>query len=262
MMPKNFRFLLFFFLFIYNKPICAQQVSDSTVIFPAKNHFNLCNEEDVIIHHSFFSLVYNDSAEQAEWVAYRLIRDDFNSDISRTNDFREDTTIVKGSASLEDYAGSGYDRGHIAPAAIMKRSRSIMSESFLLSNISPQLPSFNRGIWKRMEEKIRFWAERCDSLFVISGPILDQPIDVIGPNKVAVPSAFFKTVIAFKGDQVTGIAFLMPHIASSESLYSFATSIDKIEEIKGLDFYCNLKIEGVEEIEKNENMKTFIYGKY
>ena len=97
-------------------------------------------------------------------------------------------------------------------------------------------------------------------MFVISGPILDNPLAVIGPNKVAVPSAFFKTIVAFKGDQVTGIAFLIPHSASSESLYSFATSIDKIEEIKGLDFYCNLNEENIDAIETNESVKVFVFG--
>ncbi|MCH2228776.1 MAG: DNA/RNA non-specific endonuclease [Crocinitomicaceae bacterium] len=260
-MLKISRYILLFLLCIYIDSISAQeQLLDKVILNNREKYFNACNEDEAVVHHSCFSLMYNDSLEQAEWVSYKLTLDQVESGVNRTNDFREDTMILSGSATLRDYAKSGYDRGHLAPAGSMKNSKRSMSESFLLSNISPQIPAFNRGVWKRLEEKVRFWVERYDSLFVITGPILDDPIAVIGPNKVAVPSAFFKTIIAYKDDQVTGIAFLIPHSASSESLYSFATSIDQIEEIKGMDFYCKLNAENMKELEANESIKAFLFG--
>lgn len=234
---------------------------DSADLISKSGYFNDCNDRVELLHHARFSLVYNDSAEQADWVSYRISIHDIERNIERTNDFREDTLVKSGSASLSDYSGSGYDRGHLAPAAIMKTSNEAMSESFLMSNISPQLPSFNRGVWKRLEEKIRFWSEKFDSLLVISGPILDNPIDTIGSNQVLVPSAYFKTIIAFKGEDKRGIAFLLPHESSSASLYSFATSIDHIEELKEYDFYCNLSISDLNTIEANDSVKFFLFGK-
>lgn len=255
------RCLIFIALLFILRPSIGQEIASINAHEVNSAHFNLCDENISITHHTEFSLVYNDSAEQAEWVAYKITPQSLRGEIERTNDFREDTLIREGSASLEDYSGSGYDRGHLAPAGIMKSSHEGMSESFLMSNISPQLPSFNRGVWKRLEEKIRYWSEKNDSLLIITGPILDEPIDTIGPNKVLVPSAYFKTVIAFKGDEIRGIAFLLPHESSSASLYSFATSIDHIETLKEMDFYCNLNIKALETIEKNESIKFFLFGK-
>lgn len=213
-----------------------------------------------LINHKEFSLSYNEEAEQADWVFYKLTAASFLSDVERSNDFREDPFVKSGSATLEDYQSSGYDRGHLAPAGSMKGDEASMSRSFFMSNISPQLPGFNRGVWKRLEEKIRFWAESMDSVFIVTGPILDHPINRIGSNQVFVPRAFFKTLLAFKRNKVAGIAFFLPHEASDRSLYAFATSIDSIEGITGIDFYARLDPEVQDSIEKNKSVKAFLYN--
>jgi endonuclease G len=212
-----------------------------------------------IIQHSNYSLSYNEEAEQAEWVFYKLTPSSTSADIGRTNDFREDSLVLNGSAALEDYRNSGYDRGHLAPAGCMKIDKESMSQSFLMSNISPQLPDFNRKIWKRLEGKIRFWVENNDSIFVATGPILDRPIDTIGVNNVIVPRAYYKTLLAFKDGKVMGIAFLLAHEESDKSIYSFATSIDSIEVITGIDFYRDLDLPVQTMVEANSNVKSFIY---
>lgn len=221
--------------------------------------FNSCSPKNKIIHHQEYSLLYNEEAEQAEWVAYRLTSSSIAPGIDRTNDYREDPSVGTGSAQPEDYIGSGYDRGHLAPARSMKSSVQSMSESFLLSNISPQLSEFNRGVWKRLEEKVRYWVGNHDSILVVSGPVLKDPLTTIGENKVVVPRAFFKTLVAFKGEQVMGIAFLVPHAFSHKSLYSFATSIDVVEELTGIDFYCNLNNPTQDTVEKNSKVKDFLF---
>jgi len=218
-----------------------------------------CSNTNQIVNHHNYSLSYNETAEQAEWVFYKLTNSISSSnEINRTNDFREDPFIKTGSSSTEDYSHSGYDRGHLAPAGSMKTNLESMSESFYMSNISPQTPGFNRGIWKRLEGKVRYWAKDNDSILVVTGPILDSPIDTIGANQVFVPRAFYKTLLAFKDGKAKGIAFVLPHEKSDKSLYSFATSIDSIEALTGIDFYCNLEIENYQKIESNMSIKDFI----
>lgn len=213
-----------------------------------------------IINHKYYSLSYSEEDEQSEWVAYKIISNKLQN-ITRTNDFREDPSIVTGSAELYDYKGSGYDRGHLAPAKIMSYNKTSMSESFYMSNVSPQVPGFNRGIWKKLEGKVRYWAEMNDSLYVVTGPILSRPIDIIGDNDVTVPRSFYKALLGFKNGKVKGIAFIMPNQKSTKSIYSFAVSIDEVEEITGIDFYYNLDSKIQNEVEANANIKLWVLRK-
>lgn len=211
-----------------------------------------------IIHHTGYCLSYNEDAEQAEWVFYKLTTSNVSVNVNRINDYREDSLVHDGSATLEDYWRSGYDRGHMAPAGSMKINGESMSNSFFMSNMSPQIPGFNRGIWRRLEEKVRFWIENNDSIFVVTGPILDQPLDSIGNNNVIVPRAYYKTLLGFKDGKVMGLAFLLPHEESNKPLYSYATSIDVVEEITGIDFYHNLDATIQKKVEDNSSVKRFV----
>ncbi|MFT5822124.1 MAG: endonuclease G [Crocinitomix sp.] len=213
-----------------------------------------------VIHHNGYSLSYDEQAEQADWVFYKLTRSSISSFIKRSNDYREDPFVNEGSATLDDYRGSGYDRGHLAPAGSMKLGAQSMSHSFFMSNISPQYPAFNRGVWKRLEGKVRFWVESKDSIFVVTGPVLDSPLDTIGGNNVIVPRAYYKTLLTYKDEKVKGIAFLLPHEESDKSLYAFATSIDSVEVITGIDFYSNLDLSIQTKVEENSSIKSFIYN--
>ena len=123
------------------------------------NYFNYLPSQQSngqIVHHANYTLQYNEEHEQASWVAYRLTSHHLqNPSTKRKDNFRSDPKVKTGSATLSDYKGSGYDRGHLAPAADFKWSSTAMSESFYMSNMSPQVPGFNRGIWKKLESKIR-----------------------------------------------------------------------------------------------------------
>ena len=110
------------------------------------------NAKDKVIHHAGYSLLYNEIHEQASWVAYELTKDETNKIYDRTNKFIVDRSVKTGSATDKDYESSGYDRGHLAPASDMGWSEITMAESFYYSNMSPQDPSFNRGIWKKLED--------------------------------------------------------------------------------------------------------------
>ena len=208
-----------------------------------------------IIKHQYYTLSYSEKDEQAEWVAYKLTPE-FLKNIKRTNNFRADSSVSTGSATLADYLKSGYDRGHLAPAASMSVNAISMSESFFMSNMSPQKPSFNRGIWKILETKVRDWVKTSDSLFVVSGPILNHPIDTIGINKVTVPRAYYKTILRFNKGTITGIAFLMPNAKSVETIDFFVARIDSIEMLTGIDFYRNLPFSIQTKIEANKDLKN------
>ncbi len=210
-----------------------------------------------MIKHTYFTVSFSDDDKQPEWVAYKTSLKNFNNHIKRTNDYRPDPSVKTGSADTYDYYSSGYDMGHLAPARTMSHNNLSMSESFYLSNISPQVPAFNRGIWKKLEAKVRYWTAMNDSLYVVTGPILKMPIDIIGDNDVTVPRAFYKTLVGFKNGKIKGIAFIMPNQKSKKHIYTFVTSIDHVEELTGIDFYHNLNIQIQEEIESNKDIKKW-----
>ena len=211
-----------------------------------------------IIKHKLFSLSYNEKHEQANWVAYKLFPNSINNNVKRKDNFRRDKFILTGSSSVSDYKKSGYDRGHLAPAKAMSFSKETMSESFYMSNMSPQKPSFNRGIWKKLEEKVRSWIPLSDSLYVVTGPVLSTPLGVIGRNKVTIPKAFFKSIIRFKNNEIEGIGFMLMNEKSSKKLNTFTVSIDSVEKVTKLNFFNNLDSIIENRIEKNSSLTIFI----
>ena len=195
---------------------------------------------EVLVRHYAYSLVYNESCEQAKWVFYTMNSKKINGPYSRSDKFKSDTSIKTGSANHSDYKGSGFDRGHLAPAADMTWSKQAMDESFYYSNMSPQNPSFNRGVWRKLESRVRKWIVDFDSLYVTTGPVLDTNLIFIGDN-VAVPSYFFKTVVGFKDSTINTIAFLLPNEGSKKELKQFVISIDSLENFSGLNFNSSLE---------------------
>jgi endonuclease G len=231
--------------------------NENSLIF--KNNYPYSKNTN-IIKHNYFTLSYNEEHEQAEWVAYKLNVTSF-SEVQRTNDYREDSLVASGSASPYDYRNSGYDRGHLASAESMSINYTAMSESFYMSNISPQEPSFNRGIWKRIENKVRYWTGVSDSLHVVTGPLLNNPIKKIGKNRVSVPNAFYKTILVYKKGKMTGFAFLVPNEKSDQSIYKYLTTINDIENLTNIDFYPNLNRQEENSIENNKSIKSLFLNK-
>ncbi len=195
-------------------------------------------ENEEIIQRQAYTLAYNEAHEQANWVAYMLLKNQSNSRVERSNRFMVDPLVSTGSATNADYAKSGWDRGHLAPAADLSWSKEAMQSSFYYSNMSPQWPAFNRGIWKRLEEQVRDWSLLYDTLYVVTGPILSSNLPYIGPNKVSVPKAFFKALVA--PNQKKGIAFLLRNVKSDEPLSTFMLSIDDLEYKLGRDLFYQL----------------------
>jgi endonuclease G len=183
-------------------------------------------------------------------VAYELTKEETNKLYERTNKFMPDPLIKTGSAEDKDYQGYGYDRGHLAPASDMGYSSITMSESFYYSNMSPQVPSFNRGIWKKLESLVRTWAIENNNIYVVTGPILTKGLETIGPDKVSVPKYFYKVILDYSEPGIKGIGFILPNEGSKENLENFALSIDSVERATGIDFFNLLDNRQENEIEK------------
>ena len=211
-----------------------------------------------VIEHKYYTLSYSEKDEQAEWVAYKLTNDNSNKKIKRKSYFRIDPKVESGSSELIDYYKSGYDRGHLAPAGSMRVNDVSMSESFYMSNISPQKPKFNQGVWKRLENRVRYWASIYDSLYVVTGPVLSKPIDIIGTNSVTVPRAFYKTLVGFKEEKIKAIAFIIPNLKSNKSIYSYSVSVDNVEKITNINFYSNFPDSVENKIEANSDIKIWL----
>lgn len=191
-----------------------------------------------IIQHTGYTLSYDEPYEVASYVAYQLTRDEVNGALDRTDDFRPDPAVTTGSATLDDYRGSGYDRGHLIPAADQKWSAQAMSDSFYMSNMTPQVGSFNRGIWSSLEAMVRTFANDNGAVYVVTGPVLtDGPYQTIGKNKVAVPKQFYKVVLFYDGTKAKAVGFLLPNEGSQKPVRSFAVPVDQVEQVTGLDFF-------------------------
>ncbi|ELC3158058.1 DNA/RNA non-specific endonuclease [Vibrio harveyi] len=184
-----------------------------------------------------YAVGYNYDTKNADWVAYHITAESVNITNKRSNSFKEDTEMPDYARStLADYKGSGYDRGHLAPSATMDFTRESMKQSFLMSNMSPQLPGFNRVGWRVLEEHVRDLANEYNELYVVTGPIYQGNEGTIG-NGVVIPSAFYKVILDPSFDEA--IAFIVPHRdVSSSELANFITTIDEVEHQTGLDFFA------------------------
>ena len=195
-----------------------------------------------IVNREGYALGYSEKHEQPLWVTYRLTKEEVLSrKSSRLNDFFEDTEIKTGSATIADYMGSGYDRGHLAPAGDMHWSDRTMLQSFAMSNMSPQHPSFNRGVWSRLERAVRRFAYSEGSVFVVTGPVFvdDDDAVTIGPNQVRVPEFFYK-VIYDETPPHKMIGFIVPNKASQKHVKTYALTVAEVEEATGLKFFTTL----------------------
>ena len=146
-----------------------------------------------VVKHTYYTLSFSKRDEQTEWVAYLLTRSMLTGQSEMGNNFRPDISIPNGSAQLSNYNKSGYDRGYLCPAGDMTFSDQAMSETFILSNMSPQVPAFNRGIWKSVETLVRECAEGNDSIYIVTGGILSESKGSIGVDRVT-PSKFYKVI--------------------------------------------------------------------
>lgn len=214
---------------------------------------SLIPRQEQIIHHTGYIVSYNKDLKLPNWVSYELTREETKGKEKRSNRFITDPLVKGLIATNADYARSGYDKGHMAPAADMKWSPQAMEASFYFSNICPQHSQLNRRGWKKLEEKIRDWAIADSAIIIICGPIITKQPKTIGKNKVAVPQQFFKVVLSPFAKPMRAIGFLFNNRQAVEPLSTYAVTIDSIERLTNMDFFALLPDEIENKIEAEAN---------
>lgn len=206
--------------------------------------------EEIVLRRTAFTLSYNNAYKTPNWVAWELTRAETQGSKSRKSKFEPDPDLPEPRAEHSDYTRSGYDRGHMAPAADMKWSEKAMEESFYMSNICPQNKKLNRDDWGDLEETCRKWARKYGKVFIACGPIYSQKNPKrIGKHQVAVPDQFFKVVLIYDKNMPICLGFLFPNRAHHQKLESYITTVNSIEKITNLDFFSALPDEIENEIE-------------
>lgn len=249
----KFRILLFFLpLFAVLTAVCGDPVPP--VKSPAERSINLLlgvpSESDQMIDRSGFALGYSSRRRQALWVSYILTAEHLNGpQVRRSNKFRPDPLLKFDPVRPQQYNRTGFDRGHLAPASDMTYSRETMEQSFFMTNISPQLPACNRGVWKRIETQIREWARQESRLYVITGPIFSGETRFMKNTDISIPDAFYKVALDMT-PPMKMIAFIVPNRASKKPIRSFVVTVDEIEAITGMNFFSNLDDGMEDELEK------------
>lgn len=214
---------------------------------------SLTPRQEQIIHHTGYTVSYNKDLKLPNWVSYELTRKETKGKEKRNDRFIADPLVTGSIATNADYTRSGYDKGHMAPAADMKWSPQAMKESFYFSNMCPQHPQLNRRGWKNLEEKIRDWAIADSAIIIICGPIVAKQAKTIGKNKVVVPQQFFKVVLSPFVKPMRAIGFLFNNKQAVEPLSTYVVTIDSIERLTNMDFFASLPDEIENKIEAEAN---------
>lgn len=197
-----------------------------------------------------FSYGYDSRLKNSVWTLEVLSKESITGDVSRNLfRFKQNPYIPDPvQAKLADFKGSGFDRGHLAPAGDFVSDENAMEESFFLTNASPQNRSFNRGYWRTFEEYTRDLTEIYDTVTVITGPLFlpyDAPdgkryvtYEVIGENYIAVPTHFFKVITAKIGDTAIKWAYILPNknIDRNIPLKDFEVTLEKVQKVSGILF--------------------------
>ena len=212
---------------------------------------------DTLVRYDAFDVHFNGERGIANCTVYEFVVNELNGTAERSGDFMPDTG-VKGCPSLQDYAGSGMDRGHLVPAADLKWSADAMRQSFLLTNVAPMYKALNEGGWAKLEEKVREWAARDSALLVFTGPVVSESDTTLSSGRVTVPSAYYKVIIAPCVRPVRAIAFIYPNGHSGGRLRQYAVSVDEVERRTGLDFFPFLTSEEQKSLESPVNLDAWL----
>ena len=239
----------------------ASKLEDFKVNTPKTTDFNYLPTSTTgqVIEHAYYSLSYNEKYEQSEWVAYHLKKEHTAYNDFKRPYFEEDPMVKSQSASWKNYKKSGYDKGHLCPAADRRFLKAAHDETFLTSNVTPQKHSFNAGIWNDLEKKIRYKLNKEKDLFIVTGPVIGSSKKTIGFENVAVPNHFFKIILKYTDNgSPRMVGFLIPHDTNSRNLKEFILPVDKIESLVGIDFFPELPDVLEDKLEAKED-KNWIY---
>lgn len=208
---------------------------------------------DLIMFNRFYIVGYSYYFRQAKW-ALEIVHsnDESINTVERMDNFRSDFRVpIRFRTALTDYRNSGFDRGHLVASANQRDDEIQNSETFLLSNMSPQASQFNRKIWKDLEGAVRELDGREDVLetYVVCGPIFDfrQPVSVIGNENdnnevsIPVPHAFFKSILTENDrGRFDLYSFIIPNAESDDPLGDFLVPTIEVEYKAGVFLWDTL----------------------
>ena len=217
-----------------------------------------------ILINTGYAVGYSETLKNPLWAVYRLgnKKTEFVQKWERPwTFFVDDRTDSK--VAHDDYTSSGYDRGHMVPNASILEQYGQMAqlETYLMSNICPQKPSLNRGIWMHLEGKIRDEISQDDtknkeihSVYVITGPIFKKnPPDKLSSG-VVIPEEFYKIIAFKKGYRGTlkAVSFIFPQEPQSDNYLDYVKTIDEIEGLTGLNFFPEMTVRKQKNLESKK----------
>lgn len=196
---------------------------------------------------------YNSTTMQPNWVAWQLTAEHTYGSVNRPNNaFREDLEVPYPRATLQDYKGSGWTRGHLCPAGDNKWDDEAMYETFLLSNICPQNSNLNSGLWNQIEMTCREWAKRYGEIYIVCGPLFyKSEHECIGHNRIPVPEAFFKVILRL-GTQPRAICYVCKNTDGNGKKDLYVNSLSQVERLTKIKFFPNLDAETRQIIDSSE----------
>jgi len=215
---------------------------------------------DEIVRHYAYTLSFSDKDKEPFWVAYTFKRSYLSGELKRTNRFEPDPDVPTGSANLEDYYHSGYDKGHMAPAADMKWDITAMKESFYLSNVCPQDHKCNDGIWAELERAVRYWTKDDSIEYIVTGPVLPASgSPKIGEDQVTVPAYFYKVIFS-PFPYPKAIGFIVPNQPGTQSFWHYACPVSQVEKATGIHFFPDIPGNIVTEVKSDCNISEWKSG--
>lgn len=212
---------------------------------------------DTLVRYDAFDVHFNSERGIANCALYELVNNELYGTVERGNEFMADPG-VKGCPLPEDYAGSGFDRGHLVPAGDLKWNGTAMRQSFLMTNVAPMHKALNEGGWAKLEEKVREWTARDSALLVFTGPVVSDGDTTLASGRVKVPSAYYKVILAPCVRPMRVIAFIYPNGHSGGRLRQYAVSVDEVERRTGLDFFPTLPPEEQQCLESPVNLDAWV----
>lgn len=225
----------------YTQEEPAEQPADEWTIQQMEIPVMSAQKQGQVIHRTGYTLAYDAKTRTPQWVAWELTKKETQGTVERSNDFQPDPDVKGAKVVTKDYSHSGYDRGHMAPAADMKWSKKAMMESFYMSNICPQDHNLNTSDWSELENKSRQWARRYGKVYIVCGPIYNgKRNEYIGDHRVKVPDAFFKVVLINEKKKQCAMGFYFENEAGERKLQEYLVPVDRLEQLTGMDFFSAL----------------------
>lgn len=217
------------------EPLMIKNSSDSVFLICKPAPLSRIYEQ--IIRKTSYIVSYNQDTKLPNWVAWHLTADHTDGPVGRMSNFYEEDGVDSPRATLEDYRGSGWSRGHMCPAGDNKWNEIAMYETFSLVNVCPQNANLNSGLWNSLEIDCRRWARKYGDVYIVCGPVfMNREHETIGANGVFVPEAFFKVVLCLNGTP-KALGVICRNTDGNRKRDLYYNSIDQVERITGYDFF-------------------------